>query len=117
MPPSTFNPYRLDPQDLATINAAVDHGERLADPRLRTAAAGTASALLRASGWRSARRPLPLLGLLLSAAVLIATGRWWLLLILMPIGFAGGWLAERQARRLRPQWRSAIEANEDNPEG
>lgn len=108
--------YSLGHQDRYTVNAAINHGERLADPRLRPIAAAAASAWLTDSGWKLLRRPLPLLGLLLAAVFLIATGRWWELLILMPIGFAMGWLAERQARRLRPQWAKAVQANDSSSE-
>lgn len=106
----------LDRHDRFVVGAAVDRGERVEDPRLRPIAAATASALLRDSGWKILRRPLPVLGILSSAVVLIVIGRWWLLLIFISLGFAALWLAERQARRLRPQWHRAIRANEDNPE-
>jgi len=107
----------LDRHDRFVVGAAVDRGERVEDPRLRPIATATASALLRDSGWKILRRPLPVLGILSSAVVLIVIGRWWLLLIFISLGFAALWLAERQARRLRPQWHRAIRANEDNPEG
>ncbi len=107
----------LDRRDQLVVGVDVDRGERVENPRLRPIAAAMASGLLRDQGWRILRRPLPRLVLLLSAVVLIVTGRWWLLVLLMPIWFASGWLAERQARRLRPQWRRAIRANQDSPEG
>jgi|SRR5450759_1979673 len=107
----------LDRHDRLDVGVAVDRGERVEDPRLRPIAAATASALLRDSGLKILRRPLPVLGLLLAAVVLIATGRWWLLLVFVSVGIAALWLAERHARRLRLQWRSAIRANEDNPDG
>jgi len=108
--------YSLGHQDRYTVNAAINHGERLADPRLRPIAAAMASAWLTDSGWKLLRRPLPLLGLLLAAVFLIATGRWLELLIVMPLAFAGLWLAERQARRLRPQWAKAVQANDSSSE-
>jgi hypothetical protein len=107
----------LDRRDRFVVGAAVDRGERVDDPRLRPIAAATASALLRDSGWKILRRRLPVLGILSSAVVLIVIGRWWLLLIFISLVLAALWLAERQARRLRPQWHRAIRANEDNPEG
>jgi len=111
MTASIWDWYLLGHQDRATVNAAIDHGERVADPRLRPIAAATASAWLTHSGWKILRRPLPVLGLLLSAVVLLVTGRWWLLLILLPISSAGLWATERQARRLGPHWAKAAQAN------
>ena len=116
MTASIWDWYLLGHQDRATVNTAIDHGERVADPRLRPIAAATASAWLTHSGWKILRRPLPVLGLLLSAVVLLVTGRWWLLLILLPISSAGLWATERQARRLRPQWAEAVQANDSSSE-
>ena len=105
--------YRLGHEQRSTVNTAIDHGQRVADPALRPVAA--AAALLHSGGWRILRNPLP--GALLVAAMigLILTSHWWVLALTVATGAAAIGLAENQARRLRPAWTRAVAANGVEP--
>lgn len=108
--------WRLDRTQQRAVGAAVDNGERMDDPQLRPIAVALSRALLENNGWRLLRRPAYLIMFALSFAALIAFGLWRLLIVDVALALACFWLVERQARRLRPQWRRALEANTDVPD-
>jgi len=103
--------YQLGLEDRRIVNSAIDHGERVADPQLRPVAAATAAALLHRAGWRVLRDPLPVILLVVSVVALVWGAHWWILALTVVTAVAVGALAERRARRLRPRWAEAVEAN------
>jgi len=121
---SLFEWYRLDSSDRSTVIEAVDRGERVED-RLRPAARALAETSLHKWGTGQFRRSpgriltvitidLAVVAFMIIKAVM--TGSWWpVWLIVVVIGASIGvlWNMERQARRLRPIWQQAIEANRD----
>lgn len=107
--------YRLGHVQRSAITTAIDHGQQVADPALRPVAAATAAALLQSSGFRVLRNPLPVALLVVAAVGLILTYHWWVLALTLATGLAAVWLAENQARHLRPEWTRAVDANSAEP--
>lgn len=106
---------RLPREEQAAIGYAVDHGIRMSEPRLRPLAAALAAGLLSHNGWRLLRHPAYLGLVVASLAALAAFGLWWWLAADILLLLVCLWLVERQARRLRPLWRQAVEANSGPP--
>lgn len=109
--------WRLDRHQRQQVGVAVDRGQPLEDPRLREIAVATASAHLKSSGWRSLRQPVPMLASLIGAMILLISGFWWLLLVLVLISTIGLWITEQRAQTLRPYWHAAIAANRSPENG
>ena len=116
MPASLADWYRLNRTDQLTVGITVDHGERVDDPRLRPMAVVLANSSLRSSGWQLLRQPGYLVVLVLVFGFAAVFGQWWVVLLELAFLVFFLWLANLRARRLRPQWQRAVQANTDTPD-
>ncbi|GAB3568295.1 hypothetical protein [Spelaeicoccus albus] len=112
MPYSVADYYRLNFRDRQAVKFAVDRGQRLDDPNLRPIAVATATGFLERGGVRVLKWPPVVVGVIIAAVILIWIGLWWLLLVALTVGIIGVIATERQARRLRPEWRESVAANQ-----